>query len=154
MTSQMIILLLAFVASVLLLAVPMGRWLAAVGDGKPLVLDRTCNAVLQACGVQPEREQGWLEYAVALLLLPWLASRFVREGDAAHATGYAQAARRRQAMRMASGGGGSGGELLRHQGRAGQVFSALFMFIYRRWTPYVLATAQATPRSALARAGS
>ena len=68
MTSQMIILLLAFVASVLLLAVPMGRWLAAVGDGKPLVLDRTCNAVLQACGVQPEREQGWLEYAVALLL--------------------------------------------------------------------------------------
>ena len=68
MTSQMIILLVAFVASVLLLAVPMGRWLAAVGDGKPLLLDRACNAVLKACGAQPEREQSWREYAVALLL--------------------------------------------------------------------------------------
>lgn len=84
----------------------------------------------------------------ALVLMPLLASRFVRGGDAAHEAGYAQAVRRRQAMRMTS----SGGEVLRHQGRAGQVFSALFLFIYRRWTPYLLATAKPTPRSALARA--
>ncbi len=71
MTSQMTVLLLAFVAAVLLLAVPMGRWLAAVAsadDAASPPLARIPAAVLRACGAQPEREQGWREYAVALLV--------------------------------------------------------------------------------------
>jgi potassium-transporting ATPase potassium-binding subunit len=70
MTSQMLILLVAFVASVLLLAMPMGRWLASVAsdtDNAASSLARIPNAVLRACGAQPEREQGWREYAVAVL---------------------------------------------------------------------------------------
>lgn len=70
MTSQMLILLVAFVASVMLLAMPMGRWLAAVAadtNHTTSPMTRISNAVLRACGAQPEREQGWREYAVALL---------------------------------------------------------------------------------------
>jgi potassium-transporting ATPase potassium-binding subunit len=70
MNSQMLILLVAFVASVLLLAMPMGRWLASVAsdtDNAASSLARIPNAVLRACGAQPEREQGWREYAVAVL---------------------------------------------------------------------------------------
>lgn len=70
MTSQMTVLLLVFVAAVLLLAVPMGRWLAAVasaGDTTPRIA-RATAAALRACGAQPEREQNWREYAVALLV--------------------------------------------------------------------------------------
>ena len=67
MTLQMMILLVAFVATVLLLALPMGRWLAAVatpapaaagagagagaGASRPSALHRVPNAVLRACGV-------------------------------------------------------------------------------------------------------
>ncbi len=70
MTPQMLILLVAFVACVLLLALPMGRWMAAVasdGANSGSSLARIPNAVLRACGAQPEREQGWREYAVAVL---------------------------------------------------------------------------------------
>ncbi len=68
MTSQSILLLCAYVAAVLLLAVPMGRWLAAVAQGRVRRLQRIDNAVLRACGATPEREQGWREYATALLV--------------------------------------------------------------------------------------
>jgi potassium-transporting ATPase potassium-binding subunit len=68
MTTQMIVLLVAYVAAVLLLAVPMGRWLAAVAEGRLRRLQRVDAALLRACGVKPEREQSWREYAVALLV--------------------------------------------------------------------------------------
>ena len=68
MTSQMIVLLVAFVAAVLLLAIPMGRWMAAVAEGRLVRLQHLDNAVLRACGASPEREHGWREYAVALLV--------------------------------------------------------------------------------------
>jgi potassium-transporting ATPase potassium-binding subunit len=68
MTTQMIVLLAAYVAAVLLLAVPMGRWLAAVAEGRLRRLQRVDAALLRACGVKPEREQSWREYAVALLV--------------------------------------------------------------------------------------
>ena len=68
MTSQSSLLLCAFVATTLLLAVPMGRWLAAVADGRMTRLQRFDSAVLHACGTSPDREQGWREYATALLV--------------------------------------------------------------------------------------
>ncbi len=68
MTTQMIVLLVAYVAAVLLLAVPMGRWLAAVAEGRLRRLQRVDAALLRVCGVKPDREQSWREYAVALLV--------------------------------------------------------------------------------------
>ena len=68
MTTQMIVLLVACVAAVLLLAVPMGRWLAAVAEGRLRRLQRVDAALLRVCGVKPDREQSWREYAVALLV--------------------------------------------------------------------------------------
>ena len=72
MTSQMILLLAAYVLAVLALAVPMGRWLAAVGEGRLKRLQGFDSAVLRACGATPEREQGWREYATALLVFNML----------------------------------------------------------------------------------
>src|SRR5580765_5948918 len=68
MTAQSTLLLCAYVAAVLVLAVPMGRWLAAVADGRMSRLRRFDRAVLRASGVSPGREQGWREYATALLV--------------------------------------------------------------------------------------
>jgi potassium-transporting ATPase potassium-binding subunit len=68
MTTQMIVLLAAYVAAVLLLAVPMGRWLAAVAEGRLRRLQRVDAALLRVCGAKPDREQSWREYAVALLV--------------------------------------------------------------------------------------
>ena len=68
MTSQSTLLLCAYVAAVLLLAIPMGKWLAAIAQGRMTRLQGFDSAVLRACGTSPEREQGWREYAIALLL--------------------------------------------------------------------------------------
>ncbi len=68
MTSQMTLLLAAYVAVLLLLAMPLGRWMAAVADGRLVRLHRFDSALLRACGAQPEREQSWRDYAVALLI--------------------------------------------------------------------------------------
>ena len=67
MTSLMAVLLAAYVAVVLALAVPMGRWLAAVAEGRLPRLQRLDSALLRACGARPDQEQGWRDYAVALL---------------------------------------------------------------------------------------
>ena len=67
MSTQMILLLGGYVLAVLLLALPMGRWLAAVAQGRLTRLQRVDSAVLRACGASPEREQGWRDYALALL---------------------------------------------------------------------------------------
>ena len=67
MTSLMGVLLAAYVAVVLALAVPMGRWLAAVAEGRLPRLQRLDSALLRACGTRPDQEQGWRDYAVALL---------------------------------------------------------------------------------------
>ena len=67
MSTQMVLLLGGFVLAVLLLALPMGQWLAAVAQGRLTRLQRFDTAVLRVCGASPEREQGWRDYAVALL---------------------------------------------------------------------------------------
>ncbi|HSI56236.1 MAG TPA: potassium-transporting ATPase subunit KdpA [Ideonella sp.] len=68
MTSQMIGLLGGYLAAVLLLAVPMGKWLAAVAEGRLTRLQRLDSAVLRACGARPEQEQTWRGYAISLLV--------------------------------------------------------------------------------------
>ena len=65
MSTQSTALLAAYVLAILLLAVPMGRWLAAVAQGRALPLD---IALLRLSGAAPEREQSWREYATALLV--------------------------------------------------------------------------------------
>jgi K+-transporting ATPase ATPase A chain len=67
-TLQMALLLAGFVALVWLLAVPAGRWLAAVADGDVRQLRRVEALLFRVCGVHPEREQDWRGYATALLL--------------------------------------------------------------------------------------
>ena len=75
LTPQMLFLLAAFVSTVLLLAMPMGRWLAAVagrtaGSDQEGAATRSgaVSSVLRVCGAQPEREHTWREYAVAMLM--------------------------------------------------------------------------------------
>ena len=68
MSTQMILLLAGYVLATLLLALPMGRWLAAVADGRFTRVQRFDTAVLRLCGADPEREQGWRDYALALLV--------------------------------------------------------------------------------------
>ena len=65
MSTQSTVLLAAYVLAILLLAVPMGRWLAAVAQGRALPFD---SALLRLSGAAPEREQSWREYATAVLV--------------------------------------------------------------------------------------
>ena len=61
-----------FIGSVLLLAKPMGTYMAAVFERRKTFLDPLlvpCERLLyRATGVQPEAEMRWTEYAVAMLL--------------------------------------------------------------------------------------
>ena len=85
---------------------------------------------------------------VGLLLLPWLASRFVHDGEAGHAETFKRNEQRRRALQMARMGQSS----VRDQGRGALWFAEAFLFIYRRWTQHLIATARPTPRSVMARA--
>ena len=67
MSTQMLLLLGGYVLAVPLLALPMGRWLAAVAQGRLTRFQRFDVALLRVCGASPEREQGWRDYALALL---------------------------------------------------------------------------------------
>ncbi|MBR0655470.1 potassium-transporting ATPase subunit KdpA [Plastoroseomonas arctica] len=51
----------------LLLAVPVGQWLAALANGRLGALAGVDNAVLRAAGVDPARGQGWQAYLMAML---------------------------------------------------------------------------------------
>lgn len=86
--------------------------------------------------------------AVGLLLLPWLASRFVHEGGASHAEKFKRNEQRRRASQLAR----LGQTNLRDQGRVAQFFGEAFLILYRRWMQHLIATARPTPRSVLARA--
>ena len=64
---------LAFYLIVLLvLAKPLGAYMARVYDGRPILLDRVLGwlerLVYRASGVTPEREMGWKTYALTMLL--------------------------------------------------------------------------------------
>ena len=72
MTSQAFIQLVAFLVLLTALAWPLGRWLAAVADGRlprwlaPLV--RIENALYRLAGVDPAADAGWKAYALAVLV--------------------------------------------------------------------------------------
>jgi len=85
--------------------------------------------------------------AVGLLLLPWLASRFVHGGGAAHAASFKRNEQRRRAMQLASMGQSN----VRDQGRAAQLFGEVFLSVYRRWMRHLIANARPTARSVMAR---
>ena len=68
MSLQAIVLLAGFVVGVLLLAVPMGRWLAAIAEVHSPGFARLDHGLLRACGADPQREHGWREYALAVLV--------------------------------------------------------------------------------------
>jgi len=51
----------------LLVAVPVGRWLAALANGRMGALAGVDGAVLRAAGVDPARGQGWQAYLLAML---------------------------------------------------------------------------------------
>ena len=85
---------------------------------------------------------------VGLLILPWLASRFVHDGGAGHAETFKRHEQRRRAVKLAR----TGQTNVRDQGRAAQWFAEAFLFIYRRWMRHLIATARPTARSVMARA--
>jgi K+-transporting ATPase ATPase A chain len=61
-----------FIVLFLLLAWPLGRYMAAVFTGKRTWLDPVLNPLekffYRVCGVDPNHEMGWREYAVALMV--------------------------------------------------------------------------------------
>jgi K+-transporting ATPase ATPase A chain len=72
MNIDAILLLAAFMAVVTLLALPLGRVLAAVGDGAPVPglrwlapLERLCY---RSAGIKADQSMGWKTYALALML--------------------------------------------------------------------------------------
>jgi K+-transporting ATPase ATPase A chain len=72
MHTDAILLLAAFMAVVTLLALPLGRELAAVGDGAPVPglrwlapLERLCYRI---AGIKADAAMGWKTYALALML--------------------------------------------------------------------------------------
>ena len=72
MTSHGWLLLGAYLLVLLALAWPLGRYLAAVVEGRAAWAERIGGPVergiYRLCGVRPEQEMGWLAYALALLL--------------------------------------------------------------------------------------
>ena len=68
MTSHSWILLAAYSVVLLLLAVPTGRYIANVMEGKFGLLARIESGIYRICGVKADVDMGWLQYALAILL--------------------------------------------------------------------------------------
>ncbi len=61
-------LLAAYSLVLLLLAFPLGRYIATVMEGRLPVAGRIESALYRLCGVKADAEMGWLQYAVAILV--------------------------------------------------------------------------------------
>jgi K+-transporting ATPase ATPase A chain len=72
MTGNDILQLVLYFSVLLLLAKPLGVYMARVYEGKPSGLDRVLGPVerlfYRLCGIKPEEEMGWKKYAGAVLL--------------------------------------------------------------------------------------
>jgi K+-transporting ATPase ATPase A chain len=72
MTANNIIQLLLYFGALLLLAKPLGLYMARVYEGQFFVLDRALGPVerlfYRLCGIKPEEEMDWKKYAFALLI--------------------------------------------------------------------------------------
>ena len=68
MTSHSWFLLVAYSVVLLALAVPTGRYIADVMEGKFGFLSRIEGGIYRLCGVKADADMGWLHYALAILL--------------------------------------------------------------------------------------
>ncbi len=67
MTGNAWALLGAFLAALLALAWPLGRWMAVLFEAEP-GRGRLGRAFHRLCGIAPDRQMGWLQYGLGLLL--------------------------------------------------------------------------------------
>ena len=68
MTSHSWFLLVAYSVVLLALAIPTGRYIANVMEGKFGFLSRIEGGIYRVCGVKADADMGWLQYALAILL--------------------------------------------------------------------------------------
>jgi len=67
-TSHSWTLLVVYSAVLLLLAMPTGRYIANVVEGKLAFLSRIEGGLYRLCGIKSDVDMGWLQYALAILL--------------------------------------------------------------------------------------
>ena len=76
MTGNGILQIILYIAALLLLAKPLGTFMARVYQGKSTGLDRVLGPVerwiYRLAGVRPDSEMNWKTYAVAMLLFNFL----------------------------------------------------------------------------------
>ena len=68
MSNHAWILLVAYSVVLMLLAVPMGRYIASVIEGGLRFANRIESPLFRLCGIDAGAEMGWLKYALAILL--------------------------------------------------------------------------------------
>jgi K+-transporting ATPase ATPase A chain len=68
MTTHSWTLLAAFSCVLLLIAIPMGRYIAHVMEGRLRFAGRVESGIFRLCGIKSDTEMGWLTYALAILL--------------------------------------------------------------------------------------
>lgn len=68
MTSHAWTLLAVYSVVLLLLAIPTGRYIANVAEGRFKFASRVEGVLYRVCGIKADADMGWLQYALALLL--------------------------------------------------------------------------------------
>ncbi len=68
MTSHSWFMLVAYSVVLLALAIPTGRYIANVMEGKFGFLSRIESGLYRVCGVKADADMGWLQYALAIVL--------------------------------------------------------------------------------------
>ena len=68
MTTHAWALLVVYGVVLLLLAIPMGRYIAHVMEGRLRFAGRIEGGLYQLCGIKADVEMGWLKYALAILM--------------------------------------------------------------------------------------
>lgn len=68
MTSHSWTLLAAYSVVLLLLAIPTGRYIANVMEGRFRLAGRIEGGLYRLCGIKPDADMGWLQYALAVIL--------------------------------------------------------------------------------------
>ncbi len=68
MTSHSWTLLAAYSVVLLLLAIPTGRYIANVMEGRFRLASRIEGGLYRLCGIKPDADMGWLQYALAVIL--------------------------------------------------------------------------------------
>ena len=71
MTTNGVVQLVFYVVVLLVLAKPLGAYMARVYEGRPLALDRAFGwlerLIYRVGGIRPSEEMGWKAYALAML---------------------------------------------------------------------------------------